>query len=149
MKIKPEELEEKGYIKLDELVHKELVPFIQMYMKKRTKYSVIYYISNLIIFGIVGYLFVQNYNSPDYSFGERFTHFSYGLAIAFALLPFHEYIHVLAYKSQGAEKTSYDVKVLNMELLAYNFHESLNLKPLFAYLQRTITDSKEEEPQSA
>lgn len=118
MKIKPEELEEKGYIKLDELVHKELVPFIQMYMKKRTKYSVIYYISNLIIFGIVGYLFVQNYNSPDYSFGERFTHFSYGLAIAFALLPFHEYIHVLAYKSQGATNTSYDVNLKKFYFMA-------------------------------
>ena len=95
-------------MKLDELGHKELVPFIQKYMKKRTKYSLIYYISNLIVFGLVGYLFVQDFNLPDYSFGERFTHFSYGLAIAFALLPLHEYIHVLAYKSQGATNTSYD-----------------------------------------
>ena len=39
------------------------------------------------------------------------------------------------------DKTSLDVHVLNMELLAYNFHESLNLKPLFAYLQRAIFDS--------
>lgn len=39
------------------------------------------------------------------------------------------------------EKTSPDVQVLNMELLAYNFHESLNLKPLFAYLRRTINES--------
>ena len=29
------------------------------------------------------------------------------------------------------EEASQDLKVLNMELLAYNFHESLNLKPLF------------------
>ena len=41
------------------------------------------------------------------------------------------------------EKASADVQVLNMELLAYNFHESLNLKPLFAYLRRTINDSQE------
>lgn len=41
------------------------------------------------------------------------------------------------------EKTSRDVQVLNMELLAYNFHESLNLKPLFAYLRRTIGESEE------
>jgi hypothetical protein len=39
------------------------------------------------------------------------------------------------------DKTSLDVQVLNMELLAYNFHESLNLKPLFAYLHRAIVDS--------
>ena len=43
------------------------------------------------------------------------------------------------------ETVSFDVKVLNMELLAYNFHESLNLKPLFAYLQRKIGESKEDE----
>jgi hypothetical protein len=43
------------------------------------------------------------------------------------------------------DKTSRDVQVLNMELLAYNFHESLNLKPLFAYLRRTIHDSDEPE----
>lgn len=118
MKIRPEELKEKGYIKLDELGHKELVPFIQIYMKKRTKYSVIYYISNIIVFGLVGYLFVQNYNLPDYSFGERFTHFSYGLAIAFALLPLHEYIHVLAYKSQGATNTSYDANLKKFYFMA-------------------------------
>lgn len=118
MKIRPEELEEKGYAKLDELDHKELVPFIQTYMKKRTKYSVTYYISNLIVFGIVGYLFVQNYNSPEYSFGVRFTHFSYGLAIAFALLPLHEYIHVLAYKSQGATNTSYDANLKKFYFMA-------------------------------
>jgi hypothetical protein len=34
--------------------------------------------------------------------------------------------------------SSLDEKVLNLELLAYNFHESLNLKPLFIYLQKQI-----------
>lgn len=43
------------------------------------------------------------------------------------------------------EAISNDVKILNMELLAYNFHESLNLKPLFAYLQRKVGESKEDE----
>jgi hypothetical protein len=36
------------------------------------------------------------------------------------------------------EKSSPDLAVLNMELLAYNFHESLNLKPLFSYVQRHL-----------
>ena len=36
------------------------------------------------------------------------------------------------------EKSSSDLTVLNMELLAYNFHESLNLKPLFSYVQRQL-----------
>jgi hypothetical protein len=35
-----------------------------------------------------------------------------------------------------AGESSMDEKVLQLELLAYNFHESLNLTPLFTYLDR-------------
>jgi hypothetical protein len=37
--------------------------------------------------------------------------------------------------------SSLDERVLNLELLSYNFHESLNLKPLFVYLERQIHSS--------
>jgi len=36
-------------------------------------------------------------------------------------------------------------KMLNLEMLAYNFHESLNLKPLFAHMERQIVSSPEKE----
>ena len=36
---------------------------------------------------------------------------------------------------------SLDVRVLNLELLAYNFHESLNLKPLFVNIDQQISQS--------
>ena len=36
---------------------------------------------------------------------------------------------------------SLDERVLNLELLSYNFHESLNLKPLFVYMRRQILAS--------
>jgi hypothetical protein len=36
-----------------------------------------------------------------------------------------------------------DSKVLNLELLAYNFHDSLDLRPLFLDLQRRIRRSKD------
>ena len=39
--------------------------------------------------------------------------------------------------------TSLDERVLNLELLAYNFHESLNLKPLFLYIDRQIRASQD------
>jgi hypothetical protein len=39
------------------------------------------------------------------------------------------------------QEADLDSKVLNLELLAYNFHESLNLKPLFMDLQRRIAAS--------
>jgi hypothetical protein len=44
------------------------------------------------------------------------------------------------------EKSSSDLTVLNMELLAYNFHESLNLKPLFSYVQRHLHEQTSPKP---
>ena len=35
-----------------------------------------------------------------------------------------------------------EAKMLNLEMLAYNFHESLNLKPLFAHMDRQVNGSK-------
>jgi len=43
----------------------------------------------------------------------------------------------------GSKSAGMDERVLNLELLAYNFHESLNLKPLFMYLERQIISSKD------
>jgi len=40
---------------------------------------------------------------------------------------------------------SSDRAVLNMELLACNFHESLNLKPLFAYVRRNLREPAEKQ----
>src|SRR5512140_2745042 len=38
---------------------------------------------------------------------------------------------------------SLDERVLNLELLSYNFHESLNLKPLFIYMNKLIQRSND------
>lgn len=42
MTITPDELSEKGYVLLDKLEHNELGPFVQLYIKNRTKYAVFY-----------------------------------------------------------------------------------------------------------
>lgn len=118
MNLQPEELEKNGYVLLDSLGHKDLTPFIRTYLGKRTRYSVLYYLSNLLIFGYVVYLFVRGYNAPDYDLGDRFNHFSYGLGIAFLLLPLHEYIHVIAYRSQGAVNTSYAANLKKLYFMA-------------------------------
>lgn len=39
-----------------------------------------------------------------------------------------------------AGSSTIDEKILQLELLAYNFHESLNLTPLFSYLDRRNTE---------
>ncbi|MER3424057.1 MAG: hypothetical protein C4293_13335 [Nitrospiraceae bacterium] len=38
----------------------------------------------------------------------------------------------------NGQAPSLDTNVLNLELLAYNFHESLNLKPLFAHVNQML-----------
>jgi hypothetical protein len=38
---------------------------------------------------------------------------------------------------------SLDERVLNLELLCYNFHESLNLKPLFVHLEKEIRRTRD------
>lgn len=38
----------------------------------------------------------------------------------------------------GDEATTLETKVLNLELLAYNFHDTLNLKPLFIHLAKQV-----------
>lgn len=43
----------------------------------------------------------------------------------------------------SSKSAGLDERVLNLELLSYNFHESLNLKPLFMYLERQINASKD------
>jgi hypothetical protein len=48
----------------------------------------------------------------------------------------------------SSKSTGLDERVLNLELLAYNFHESLNLKPLFMYLERQINASKDTDKQA-
>jgi hypothetical protein len=42
----------------------------------------------------------------------------------------------------GMQNSSLDAQLLNIELLAYNFHESLNLKPLFLQLEKSILAMK-------
>jgi hypothetical protein len=42
---------------------------------------------------------------------------------------------------QKPEMVGLDAKMLNLEMLAYNFHDSLNLKPLFAYVDRQVSNS--------
>jgi hypothetical protein len=43
------------------------------------------------------------------------------------------------------DSNTLDENILQLELLAYNFHESLNLMPLFDYLNRQIAKEKNEE----
>lgn len=43
------------------------------------------------------------------------------------------------------EAAGLEAKMLNLEMLAYNFHDSLNLKPLFGHMRREISKSPDPE----
>jgi hypothetical protein len=107
MQVKPSELEKNGNKLQDELGHREVIEFVRKYIKKRTVSSVLYTVINVLIAVCILVLYWLDRNS-DIRFMEGVVYLSYGFAIAFLLIPIHEYIHVLACKSQGAKNTSYD-----------------------------------------
>lgn len=45
----------------------------------------------------------------------------------------------------GTQAATLDTRVLNLELLAYNFHDTLNLKPLFLHLAKRVQASNDPE----
>ena len=118
MDIKPESLESNGYVLMEKLEHMELIPFVRLYMSKWTRFAIIYTICNVLVFASAGYYLIRYYKEGVFSMEDGLTHLFYGFAIAFFLLPIHEFIHVLAYKSQGALHTSYDANLKKFYFLA-------------------------------
>lgn len=118
MKIHPSELENHGYTLQDRLEHHELIPFVQTWLKKSTFYSRLFIAFNVLALALLGMAFGFNAGRGSISIGEGLNHFSYGMGIAFLLIPIHEYIHVVAYRSQGAANTSYDVNWKKLYFMA-------------------------------
>jgi len=118
MKIKPEELEQQGYLLMDNLGHRDIIPFVKKYIKTKTFYSVLYKLINVIAAFLLGiWLWKCDYYN-NVSIGKGLNYLSYGIFMALALIPLHEFIHVLAYKSQGATKTSYDANLKKFYFMA-------------------------------
>ncbi len=105
MKLAPHQLVENGFVLIDELDHQDLMPFIQRYLKHRTFTTILYYVVNTMMLIPVIILMIQHGQS---NFSNAFAHLGYGILASFALIPLHEYIHALAYKTVGAIHTSYD-----------------------------------------
>lgn len=131
MNIHPNELTGQDYELLDQLNHQELIPFVQTYLKKSTLVRNVYYALNLILFGLVGILLTIGLEDPNESFWDRFSELSIGMLLAFTLIPLHEYIHVLAYRSQGAKNTSYDMNLKKFYFMALAHEFVANKKEFF------------------
>jgi len=118
MKLKPEELEDHGYALMDTLGHMDIIPFVKKHIKTKTFYSVVYKLINIIAAFLLGFWLWKCHEYDGVSIGKGLNYLSYGIFIALALIPLHEFIHVLAYKSQGATKTSYDANFKKFYFMA-------------------------------
>ena len=118
MKLKPEELEENGYILLDEMNHAEIVPFVKKFLHKRTWFSSFYYLSVIVSFSALLFFCIKFYHSGICTFDKILIQIVFGFLLTLALVPFHELIHALAYKLEGAKKTSFDANFKRFYFLA-------------------------------
>jgi len=108
MNIRPEELEARGFVEVERLEHKDLVPFVKKYLQERTAFSRFYYQTSLILFLIVLLLLTYDYVQQNSSVGTGLLHVAYGIGITFTLIPLHELLHALAYWYVGARQVSFD-----------------------------------------
>jgi len=118
MQMTPEELERHGFLLQDTLTHQDLIPFVRLYLNKRTRSSIFYTAFNVAFVALLVFWFWKSSNLPSFAFGEGLSHTSIGIAITLALIPLHEYLHVLAYKWQGATNTSYDANFRKFYFMA-------------------------------
>ncbi|HLA60227.1 MAG TPA: DUF3267 domain-containing protein [Puia sp.] len=118
MNLKPEELEENGYILLDEMHHVEIVPFVKKFLHKWTWFSLLYYLSVIISFSLLLFFCMKLYRSGIHTIDKILLQIFLGILLTLALIPFHEWIHALAYKSQGAKQTSFDANLKRFYFLA-------------------------------
>jgi hypothetical protein len=118
MNLKPERLEENGYILLDEMNHKDIVPFVKIFLHKRTWYSSFYYLSIIVSFLLLLIFCIKFYLSGHLTIAKILLQMLVGFLVTLALVPVHELIHALAYKLAGAKKTSFDYNLKKFYFLA-------------------------------
>lgn len=109
MQLTPAEISSHGYRELERLEHMELVPFVKKYIRPNTWHARAYFALNILLFTCIVYWFTEGMFKKGQDFSDLFLYFSYGLTLSFLLIPIHEWIHMLAYRLQGARTSSMDV----------------------------------------
>lgn len=109
MNLQPETLQNPDqFTLLQELVHKDLLVFVQQQLRIKNRIRTLFYglnIATIVLVLIVVFLRVRN---DQFWEADVFLQVSLGFAsFFFILLPLHEWIHGLAYRKVGAEKVSY------------------------------------------
>lgn len=118
MNLKPEELEENGYVLLDRMNHQDIKPFVKIFLNKRTWFSFFYYSMLVVCLFVLLFICIRLHHLYNYPFNKMLGQVFFGILLFLALIPVHEFIHVLAYKLVGAKQTSYDVNLKKFYFLA-------------------------------
>jgi hypothetical protein len=117
VKISPQELENHGYRLIGKLEFAELMPFLTPYMKKGNIAMAAFVLSNFLCVVATVFFFVLHLNTHAVAIGSGVGYYILGWALAFGLIPLHEYIHALAYKAVGAKNIAYDVDLKKLIFL--------------------------------
>lgn len=128
MKIKPEELEKRGYILADKLKHSELIPFLNEKNKqKKSFYFYVYFIFSILPVPIISFLLTKNIISGKVEIITGLFYCLLGLGLVFVFIPFHELLHALAYKIIGANNVSFYSNLKKMYFAAISDKSVLNV----------------------
>lgn len=106
MKIHPSQLEAAEFVLKEALVHDELVPFVQQYLRAGNRWSRGFTVANLLVFGLVTWLIFDQVAAGGV-FLEELAELGLGISLAFLLVVPHEWIHGLAYRQVGAPRVRY------------------------------------------
>lgn len=113
-----EELEKLGFVELDVMDHDNILPFIRTYLSKSTASKWIFAIACFLPIGFSVGSIVGLHVRDKMPWGEGVNLFFMGISCALLLIPLHECIHMLAYRSQGATRTSFGVDLKRFVFLA-------------------------------
>ncbi|MEO8517174.1 MAG: DUF3267 domain-containing protein [Flavobacterium sp.] len=102
MKTTVEELAKSEFKLLNAYGPEEVKPFIQSFLKKWTKSTKFYVATSILTLLIILGAIILNKQS-----GFAFLYLLLGCIFAICLIPFHELLHLLAYRILGAKKTSF------------------------------------------
>jgi hypothetical protein len=103
MKITPSELTKGGYELHAQLQHSDIAAFIQPYVFRKNFASIFYWSFNILVLALSLYKIF----TCKIGIGESFGKFALGFCLLIPLIPFHELIHGLFYKLDGAPNVQY------------------------------------------
>jgi hypothetical protein len=129
MKIEPNELEENGYVRSDELNHDDLTSFLKEKNQKSKGFFTYAFVVLLFIpIPILSYFFTYYVLQDQLTFMNALLSCLLGVGLVFLFIPIHELLHALAYKLVGADNISFLANLKKFYFAAIADQSVLNVK---------------------